>query len=94
MSEIPRTSLFGKLNPMTYKSIEGATVFCKLRGNPYVELVHWFHQLVQLPDSDLHRIIKAFEIDPSRLAADMTATLDRLPRGSTSTIVFPTHDCT
>jgi type VI secretion system protein VasG len=91
MSEIPRTSLFGKLNPMAYKSIEGATVFCKLRGNPYVELVHWFHQLLQLPDSDLHRIIKAFEIDPSRLAADMTASLDRLPRGSTSISDFSSH---
>ena len=91
MSEIPRTSLFGKLNPLAYKSIEGATVFCKLRGNPYVELVHWFQQLVQLPDSDLHRIIKAFEIDPSRLAADMTAALDKLPRGSTSISDFSSH---
>ena len=41
MSEISRAALFGKLNSLGYKSLESATVFCKLRGNPYVELVHW-----------------------------------------------------
>ena len=35
-------------------------MFCKLRGNPYVELVHWLHQILQLQDSDLHRIVSAF----------------------------------
>jgi len=91
MAEISRTSLFGKLNSVGYKAIEGATIFCKLRGNPYVELVHWIHQILKLPDSDLHRIIKHFEIDPSRLAADMTAELDRLPRGSTSVSDLSSH---
>ncbi|HKM61097.1 MAG TPA: type VI secretion system ATPase TssH [Acidisphaera sp.] len=84
MTEISRSALFGKLNPLAYKAIEGATVFCKLRGNPYVETVHWLQQILQNPDSDLHRILRHFEVDPSRLAADITAALDRLPRGATS----------
>ena len=91
MAEIPRTSLFGKLNPMAYKAIEGAAVFCKLRGNPYVELVHWIHQILQCQDSDLHRIIKHFNIDPTRLARDVTNALDRLPRGSTSISDISSH---
>ncbi|MGI4837127.1 MAG: type VI secretion system ATPase TssH [Janthinobacterium lividum] len=84
MGEISRAALFGKLNSVAYKAIEAATVFCKLRGNPYVELVHWFHQLLQLPDSDLHRIIRQFSLDPARVAQGLTEALDRLPRGSTS----------
>lgn len=84
MGEISRAALFGKLNSVGYKAIEAATVFCKLRGNPYVELAHWFHQLLQLQDSDLHRIIRQFNIEPARLARDLTEALDRLPRGSTS----------
>ncbi len=84
MSEISRVALFGKLNSLGYKAIEGATVFCKLRGNPYVELVHWFHQILQNPDSDLHRVVREFQIDPARLARDLTEALDRLPRGATS----------
>ena len=84
MSDISRVSLFGKLNSLAYKAIESATAFCKLRGNPYVELVHWFNQILQLQDSDLHHIIREFQLDPSRLAAQMTAALDQLPRGATS----------
>ena len=84
MSEISRVALFGKLNPLAYKAIESATVFCKLRGNPYVELEHWLQQILQTQDSDLHRIVRHFELDGSRLASDMTTALDRLPRGATS----------
>jgi len=84
MAEISRIALFGKLNSLCYKAIESATVFCKLRGNPYVELEHWLQQLLQVQDSDMLRIARHFELDMSRLAADMTAALDRLPRGSSS----------
>src|SRR2546428_4540268 len=91
MSEISRVALFGKLNTVGYKAIEGATVLCKMRGNPYVELVHWVHQILQLQDSDLHRIIQQFNVDPSRLARDLTESLDRLPRGSTSISDLSSH---
>ena len=84
MSEISRLALFGKLNPLLFKSLESATVFCKLRGNPYVELVHWLHQLLQESDSDLLRIFRHFEIDSAKLAADVLRNLDKLPRGATS----------
>jgi len=84
MTEISRATLFGKLNSLAYKAIESATVFCKMRGNPYVELVHWLHQVLQNQDSDLHRIIRNFGLEPSRLARDFTDALDRLPRGSRS----------
>jgi type VI secretion system protein VasG len=84
MAEISRVALFGKLNALCYRAVESSTVFCKMRGNPYVELVHWLHQLLQLADSDLLRIIRQYEIDPALLARDLTAALDRLPRGSTS----------
>jgi type VI secretion system protein VasG len=91
LSEISRTALFGKLNSHCYKAIEGATVFCKLRGNPYVELEHWFAQLLQAQDSDLHQIMKRYGVDPSILAKDLTTALDRLPRGATAISDFSPH---
>jgi type VI secretion system protein VasG len=91
MASISRAALFGKLNRIGYRAIESATVFCKMRGNPYVELVHWIHQVLQLQDSDLHRIIRQFNLEPSRLAADITDALDRLPRGSTTISDLSAH---
>jgi len=91
MAEIKRSILFGKLNTLAYKAMEGATVFCKMRGNPYVELVHWLQQILQTPDSDMRHIVKHFGIDVSRLAADVIASLDKLPRGATSISNFSPH---
>ena len=84
MADISRVALFGKLNSLCYRAIESSTVFCKLRGNPYVELVHWLQQLLQLTDCDLLRLVRHYGIDTSVLARDLAAALDRLPRGSTS----------
>jgi type VI secretion system protein VasG len=91
MGEISRVALFGKLNPLAYKAIENATVFCKLRGNPYVELEHWIAQLVQQQDSDLHRIMKHFGLDVGVIAKEITAALDRLPRGASSISDLSSH---
>lgn len=84
MAEISRAKLFGKLNRLNYKAMEAATVFCKMRTNPYVELEHWIHQILQLQDSDLHHLVRHFEIDPGRLAADLTRALGRLETGASS----------
>ena len=84
MTEISRVSLFGKLNKLGYQAVEGATVFCKMRGNPYVEVVHWMHQILNGQDSDMHRIIDHYDLDPGKIAAEMTRALDALPRGASA----------
>ena len=91
MAEISRATLFGKLNPLMFKAAEGAVTFCKLRGNPHVELAHWLFQIVNLPDSDLHRILRHFEVDTGRLVRDLQATLERLPRGASAIEDFSEH---
>jgi type VI secretion system protein VasG len=91
VTEISRSALFGKLNGLAYQAIDSATAFCKMRGNPYVELAHWLHQILQMPDTDLTRIVKHFDLDLSRLARDLTVALDRLPRGSSSLQDLSSH---
>ena len=91
MSEISRARLFTKLAPTAFKALESATVFCKLRGNPYVELVHWFFHLAQVEHSDIQELIKAFDLDPARLQADLTRSLDALPRGASSISDLSSH---
>lgn len=82
MTDISRRALFGKLNPLAYKAVEGATVFCKLRGNPKVELQHWLYQILNTQDSDLHRLVRHYGLDAAQLSRDMIAALDRLPGGA------------
>ncbi|KVV43691.1 ClpV1 family T6SS ATPase [Burkholderia ubonensis] len=91
MSDIGRVTLFGKLNPLLYETLEQATGFCRLRGNPYVELVHWLKQILQRPDGDLHRILRRFEVDAAALDRGIVAALDRLPRGAGSVSDLSAH---
>ena len=91
MGDISRVALFGKLDSLAFKAIESAAVFCKLRGNPYVELAHWIHQILQTPASDLHLIVRAFDLDAPALARDLMTSLDRLPRGATAISDLSAH---
>jgi type VI secretion system protein VasG len=88
MAEISRAALFGRLNATSLKAIETATSFCKMRGNPYVELVHWIHVLLQDARNDVAAIRTRFQMDDAKLARDVVAVLDALPRGATAVSDF------
>ncbi|MDR2625646.1 MAG: type VI secretion system ATPase TssH, partial [Zoogloeaceae bacterium] len=88
---VSRHVLFGKLNNTLFRAVESATAFCKLRGNPYVELAHWINQIHQLPDSDWQRIIRHFEIDTATLDRDIASALAALPAGAGSISDFSHH---
>ena len=91
MTGISRAAVFGKLNKLCYQAFEGAMVFGKLRSNPNIEFVHWLVQVLNLQDSDLHRIIRHYGLDSARLAADVTRMLDSLPRGATAIAGISDH---
>ena len=91
MTEISRAALFGRLAPSALKAIETAFGFCKLRGNPYVELVHWLHTLNADPKGDLAMIRAHFGLDEGQLGRDTVAALDKLPRGASSVSDLSAH---
>jgi len=84
MAKLKRIQLFSKLNAKAYHALESATVLCKTRGNPYVELVHWVNQIIMGEQTDWHEAIRYFALDEAKLAKDMIAALDALPRGAAS----------
>ncbi|AWU99913.1 type VI secretion system ATPase TssH [Burkholderia sp. JP2-270] len=88
---ISRQTLFGKLGVQLYRGIESATSFCKLRGNPFVELVHWLHQVLQQPDGDLQRIVRHASIDRDALERDFARALAALPAGASAISDFSWH---
>ncbi len=89
--DISRQTLFGKLNTTLFRSIESATTFCKLRGNPYVELVHWLHQLIQANDGDIVRVMRHFDLNFSQVEQDISQSLLLLPSGASSISDFSHH---
>lgn len=86
-----RKELVGKLNPVGVRAFKAAADAAKLRGNPYVELVHFIEQLVLSDRSDVQMIIADAGVDASRLTADMTRAVDKLPYGATSIEEFSDH---
>ncbi len=84
MAKLKRLQLFAKLDAKAYQALESATILCKTRGNPYVELTHWVNQIILGEQTDWHEAIRYFALDEAKLARDMVAALDALPRGSSS----------
>lgn len=75
--------LLAKLNPIGQRTlIEGAIALCMSRTNYNVELEHWLLKLLEQANTDLTRILKHYDVNPSRLNKELTQSLDHLKRGN------------
>jgi type VI secretion system protein VasG len=75
-------SLIGKLNNTCRQALEGAAGLCVSQTNYNVELEHWFVKLLEIPNTDLSRLCRHFEINVDNLSSDFTRGIDQLKRGS------------
>jgi type VI secretion system protein VasG len=80
MSKIRRDVIFRRLNAIAYKAIDDAFAGCEQRGNEYVELAHWIYELLQLQDSDVHHILRHFDIDTATVVTDLVRLIEKTPR--------------
>jgi type VI secretion system protein VasG len=78
-------SLIGKLNDTTRGALEASAGLCLSRTHYDVEIEHYLLKLLDGTDSDLASILKAFEVDRSRLAAELNRSLDKLKSGNART---------
>lgn len=86
-----RKNLFGKLDYTLFNTIESATSLCKLRGNPYVELVHWINQIWNHENNDIKCIVRYFNINIEELERGLAQVLAGLPGGATAVSDFSYH---
>lgn len=75
-------SLIGKLNDTARNAVQSAAGLCLSRTHYDVEIEHYLMKLLDIPDGDFVLILKHFEVDKSRLAAELTRALDRLKSGN------------
>jgi type VI secretion system protein VasG len=78
-------SLIGKLNHHTRNAVEAAAGLCLGRTHYDVEIEHFLTKLLDTTDTDFAFILRQYEIDRSKLAKDLTRSLDSLKTGNART---------
>jgi type VI secretion system protein VasG len=78
-------ALIGKFNDTTRTTVEAAAGLCLSRTHYDVEIEHYLMKLLDQADNDFAFILKVFEVDKSRLAAELTRSLDKLKSGNART---------
>src|SRR4051794_28508201 len=77
--------LIGKLNTQTRTALEAAAGLCLSRTHYDIEVEHYLMKLLDAKDNDLACILRQFEIDSSRLSAELSRSLDKLKSGNART---------
>ncbi|HYL99549.1 MAG TPA: type VI secretion system ATPase TssH [Blastocatellia bacterium] len=83
--ELNLKALIAKLNDTCRVALEGAAGLCLARTNYEVDVEHVLIKLLEPKDSDVARILRYCEIDPSRLSADLAKAMERLKTGNART---------
>lgn len=82
MASVNLKALVGRANPLCRRTLEAAAGLCLSRSNYNVEIEHWLTKLLEEGRTDLAAILAAYEIDVSRLNAELTKALDRFKTGN------------
>ena len=75
-------ALVEKLNHETKAAVEAAAGLCLGRTHYDVEIEHYLMKLLDRNDGDFAAILKHYGVDRSRLASELTRSLDRLKSGN------------
>jgi type VI secretion system protein VasG len=78
-------SLIAKLNDAARTAMEGAAGLCLARAHYDIEVEHFLLKALDKTDTDLTPILRYFEVDKSRLTAELTRAMDKLKSGNART---------
>ncbi|MBF0225365.1 MAG: type VI secretion system ATPase TssH [Desulfobacterales bacterium] len=84
-------SLIDKLNATCRKSLEHAAELCVTQTNYSVEVEHFLLKLLELPDSDIQKLFKYYNVRTSDVIRDITKAIERFKRGNTRTPALSPH---
>ncbi len=78
-------ALISKLNDPTRSALEGAAGLCLSRTHYDIEIEHFLTKLLDSTSGDFAAILKHFEVDKSRLTAELSRSMDKLKSGNART---------
>ncbi|HWS73109.1 MAG TPA: type VI secretion system ATPase TssH, partial [Thermoanaerobaculia bacterium] len=77
--------LAAKLNDTCSRALEAAAALCVARTHYNVEIEHLLLKLVDDPGSDVVAVLRSYALEPSDLAAELQAAVERFGRGNSRT---------
>lgn len=84
-------SLIGKLDDTCRKALESAAGLCLSQTHYEVDIEHFFIKLLDVPDTDLQKILRYFEINETRLIGDLTSAMEQFKTGNARTPALSPH---
>jgi type VI secretion system protein VasG len=82
MVAVDLRSLVAKINDPCRRALESAAGYTLSQTQYNVEIEHWLLKLLDVPNSDISLILRRFEIDAGRVAAELTSAIDKLKKGN------------
>ena len=82
MATIDLKKLFDRLNDLSRRTVEEAAGLTLSRTHYNVEIEHWLTTLSNRADGDVAAILRHYEIDLGRFAADLNGALEKMKTGN------------
>jgi len=77
--------LLKKLNPICRRALEGAASLCVSQTHYNVELEHLLTKLVDLPNTDIQRVLRYYDVNTPVLLAELGRATETFKRGNSRT---------
>ncbi len=84
-------ALISKLNDSSRNAVEAAAGLCVSRTHYDVEVEHYLLKLLDITNSDFSLILRRFDVNKSRLSAELTAVQDKFKTGNARTPALSPH---
>jgi type VI secretion system protein VasG len=84
-------ALVGKLNSTCKRALESGAALCVSKTHYNVELEHFLLRLLEANDSDMHFILRHYELDIDSIQKQLVATLEKFQAGNTSQTALSPH---
>ena len=82
MSQVKLSNLVGKLESGLREALEQAAGTAMNQQVPAIEVEHWLVQILNRKDAHMAQFLEQQQVDQQGLLAELTARLERLPKGS------------
>jgi type VI secretion system protein VasG len=82
VAAIDLKALVGRLDDQCRRQLEAAAGLTLSRSHYNIEIEHWLAKLLDDASGDFGAILRHYEVDAGRLAADLVKVLDRLKTGN------------